>query len=152
MNTRQDHRLMATPLAIGARAAMSEALRRADLPTDDLDEANVQAFAFADGDGVVVGYGGLEMHGEHALMRSIVVEPARRGQGEGRAIVERLLAEASARGARRVYLLTTTARAFFATLGFAVVARAEAPAAILATRQAAGLCVASAPLMVKALV
>ena len=152
MNTLQDDRLMATPLAIGARAAMSEALRSADLPTDDLDEANVQAFAFAGADGVVVGYGGLEMHGEHALMRSIVVEPARRGRGEGRAIVDRLLAEASARGARRVYLLTTSARAFFATLGFAVVARAEAPAAILATRQAAGLCAASAPLMVKALV
>ena len=151
MNTLQDNRLMATPLAVGARAAMSEALRSADLPTDDLDEANVQAFAFADGDGVVVGYGGLEMHGEHALMRSIVVEPARRAQGEGRAIVDRLLAEASACGARRVYLLTTSARAFFATLGFAVVARAEAPAAILATRQAAGLCAVSAPLMVKAL-
>ena len=150
MNTLQDDRLMATPLAIGARAAMSEALRSADLPTDDLDEANVQAFAFADADGFVVGYGGLEMHGEHALMRSIVVETARRAQGEGRAIVDRLLAEASARGARRVYLLTTSARAFFATLGFAVVARAEAPAAILATRQAAGLCAASAPLMVKA--
>jgi len=151
MTLLHDNRLMANPLSVGGREAMSEALRRADLPTDDLDEAGVRAFAFADRDGAIVGHGGLEIHGEHALMRSIVVEPSRRGRGEGRAIVDWLLAEASAHGAARVYLLTTTARAFFATLGFAAVARADAPAAILATRQAAGLCAASAALMVKAL-
>ena len=99
MTLLQDNRLVATPLALGGRAAMSEALRRADLPPTISTTQACSAFAFAGLDGAIVGYGGLETHGEDALMRSIVVEPSRRGQGEGRAIVDRLLAIASARGA-----------------------------------------------------
>jgi N-acetylglutamate synthase-like GNAT family acetyltransferase len=139
----------ATPLAAGERAAMGEALRFAGLPASDLDDASVRAFAFAGRDGALVGYGGLEIHGDEALVRSIVVEPSRRRQGAGRAIVERLLGEAAALGAVRAYLLTTNARAYFERLGFATVARADAPPAILATRQAVGLCPASAALMVR---
>jgi C_GCAxxG_C_C family probable redox protein len=139
----------ATPLAAGERAAMGEALRRAGLPADDLDDERVRAFAFADRDGALVGYGGLEIHGDDALVRSIVVEPSRRRRGAGRAIVERLLAEAAALGVERAYLLTTNARVCFERLGFAAVARADAPPAILATRQAIGLCPASAVLMVR---
>jgi N-acetylglutamate synthase-like GNAT family acetyltransferase len=136
-------------LAVGERSAMSEMLRLAGLPADDLDSECVRAFAFADRDGALVGYGGLEIHGDDALVRSIVVEPSRRRQGAGRAIVERLLAEAAALDAERAYLLTTNARAYFAMAGFAAVARAAAPPAILATRQAVGLCPASAALMVR---
>jgi N-acetylglutamate synthase-like GNAT family acetyltransferase len=138
-----------TPLAVGERAGMGEALRRAGLPADDLDDEGVRAFAFAGDDGAVVGYGGFEIHGDDALVRSIVVEPLRRRRGAGRAIVERLLAEAAAQGAARAYLLTTNARAYFERLGFATVARADASPAILATRQAIGLCPASAALMVR---
>ena len=140
---------VATPLAAGERAAMGEALRLAGLPADDLDDERVRAFAFADRDGALVGYGGLEIHGDDALMRSIVVEPSRRRRGAGQAIVERLLAEAAALGPERAYLLTTNARAYFERLGFAAIARADAPPAILATRQAVGLCPASAALMAR---
>ena len=136
-------------LAVGERAAMGEALRRANLPADDLDDEGVRAFAFAGDDGALVGYGGFEIHGDEALVRSIVVEPSRRHRGAGRAIVERLLAEAAAQGAERAYLLTTNTRAYFERLGFATVARADAPPAILATRQAIGLCPNSAALMVR---
>ena len=54
-------------------------------------------------------------------------------------------------GVRRAFLLTTDARAFFERLGFTAIDRKSAPSEILATRQAAGLCPASAVLMVKAL-
>jgi N-acetylglutamate synthase-like GNAT family acetyltransferase len=139
----------AKPLAASERAAMGEALRLAGLPADDLDDAGVRAFAFADRDGALVGYGGLEIYGDDGLVRSIVVEPSRRRRGAGRAIVERLLAEAAALGAERAYLLTTDARPYFERLGFAAMARSAAPPAILATRQAVGLCPASAALMVR---
>ncbi len=138
-----------TPLAVGERSAMGKALRLAALPADDLEDECVRVFAFADRDGVIAGYGGLEIHGDDALVRSIIVEPLRRRRGAGRAIVERLLAEAAELGAERAYLLTTNACAYFATLGFAAVARADAPATILATRQAVGLCPVSAVLMVR---
>jgi arsenate reductase len=61
------------------------------------------------------------------------------------------LAEARRLGATRAFLLTNTARDYFAGLGFAAIDRTAAPAAILATRQAAGLCPSSAPLMVKSI-
>ena len=54
-------------------------------------------------------------------------------------------------GVRRAFLLTMDARAFFEGLGFMEIDRKRAPSEILATRQAAALCPASAVLMVKAL-
>jgi arsenate reductase len=54
-------------------------------------------------------------------------------------------------GAATAWLLTTTAADFFGSLKFKRRARDEAPAAILATRQATSLCPASAVLMSKSL-
>ena len=130
---------------------MGEALRRAGLPADDLDADGVSAFSFVDESGAVIGYGGLELCGGDALVRSIVVEPARRRRGAGRQIVGRLHAEAAGLGAARAFLLTTGARGYFESLGFAVIERNAAPPAILASRQAAALCPATATLMTKAL-
>jgi N-acetylglutamate synthase-like GNAT family acetyltransferase len=44
-----------------------------------------------------------------------------------------------------------SAKGYFERLGFASIDRASAPDAILATRQAAGLCPSTAPLMTKSL-
>ena len=138
------------PVARGDLAAVSKALHAAALPDDDLDVEGVTLYAFAQGDGVV-GYGGLELYGENALVRSIMVDAGRRRHGVGRRIVEHLLMNATRGGVRRAFLLTTDARAYFEGLGFAEIDRKCAPPEILATRQAAGLCPASAVLMVKAL-
>jgi N-acetylglutamate synthase-like GNAT family acetyltransferase len=73
----------------------------------------------------------------------------RRGQGFGEAITRKLLAQARDDGAKAVYLLTDTAAPFFKKLGFRTIARDAAPSAILATRQAASLCPASAALMAR---
>jgi len=143
--------LHAAPLASGALPAVTKALRAAALPDDDLDAEGVTLYAFTQGDGVV-GYGGLEFYGENALVRSIVVDPSRRCNGVGRRIVEHLLMNAARRGVRRAFLLTTDAQAYFEGLGFAEIDRKRAPREIVETRQAAGLCPASAVLMVRALI
>ncbi len=148
--------------AIATIAARAEPLRPEDLPrlaklldaerlpSGDLREPGVRLFAFRDG-GAVVGFAGLEVYGKDALLRSVVVDPARRCAGLGRAIVDATLAEARRLDATRVFLLTTAAKAYFERLGFASIDRASAPDAILSTRQAAALCPLSAPLMVKTL-
>jgi arsenate reductase/amino-acid N-acetyltransferase len=87
-----------------------------------------------------VGYGGYELYGEHALLRSVVVLPAVRGKGFGKAVTEGVLAQAAKAGAQQAYLLTTNAEPFFAHVGFAPIARAEAPSDILATKQATTIC------------
>jgi amino-acid N-acetyltransferase len=137
-------------LAPGDFRRLANWLEAEDLPSGDLREPGVRLFAFRDGD-LAIAYAGLEVYGTDALLRSVVVDPARRRAGVGRAIVEATLAQARRLGATRAFLLTTTAKAYFERLGFASVARADAPPAISTTRQAAGLCPSSAPLMVKTL-
>ena len=142
--------LRASPLVAEALPAMRAALRAASLPADDLDEPSLTLFAY-ERFGRVVGYGGFEVHGDVALLRSIVVRPDHRSEGIGRRIVELLIASAGGLGVERAYLLTTDARDYFEGLGFEVVDRRDAPAALMQTRQMAGLCPASAVLMAKAL-
>ena len=142
--------LQAAPLAPEDFRRLADWLEAEGLPSGDLREPEVRLFAFRDGD-AAIGYAGLEIYGTDALLRSVVVDPARRRAGLGRAIVEATLAEAHRLGATRAFLLTTAAKAYFERLGFAAIERASAPAAILATRQAVGLCPSSAPLMVRAL-
>lgn len=136
--------LAAEPVPAGD-AGFRAALLDAGLPVDDLDLEGRRFFRFI-ADGRTVGYGGFEPHGDHALIRSVVVLPEARGAGYGRAIADLLAAEAARTGAREAFLLTTSAEAFFSHLGFATIPRAEAPAEILATPQAASMCT-TAPLM-----
>jgi len=142
--------LQAAPLAPEDFRRLADWLEGEGLPSADLRQPDVRLFAFRAG-AATIGYAGLEIYGTDALLRSVVVDPAQRRAGAGRSIVEATLAEARALGATRVYLLTNTAKAYFERLGFAAIERASAPAAILATRQAVGLCPSSAPLMVRAL-
>jgi N-acetylglutamate synthase-like GNAT family acetyltransferase len=133
-----------------ADAGLREALQAANLPVDDLDEDGRSFLRFTH-QGETVGYGGLELYGENALLRSVVVLPARRGKSYGEAITQRLLDQAARDGASNVYLLTESATSFFEHLGFAKVDRATAPVAILETRQAASLCSASAALLARSI-
>jgi GNAT superfamily N-acetyltransferase len=129
-------------LADAQFAAMQAELRAAGLPTSDLLEGDARYFAFDPH-----GFGGFVRLGDHALLRSIVVREERRGHGAGAEILNVLLAEACALGCDEIWLLTTSADAFFARRGFAPVPRAEAPAAIAATGQFKELCPDSAVLM-----
>lgn len=126
------------PIAADA-PALAAALLAADLPVEDLREAGRCFFAFEQ-DGEVVGYGGFELHGEAALLRSVVIVPDQRGRGHGRALATAVLEQAAEAGARQAFLLTTTAAGFFERDGFRAIERADAPPAILATRQAATIC------------
>jgi len=143
--------VQAGPLAPGDFRRLADWLEAEGLPSADLRQPDVRLFAFRDGD-TVIGYAGVEVYGTDALLRSVVVDPARRRAGVGRTIVDATLAEAHRLGATRAFLLTTTAKAYFERFGFASIDRASAPETILSTRQAAGLCPSTAPLMVKALV
>ncbi len=84
----------------------------------------------AEEEGEVVGYtyAGIEgpdymvLRGPAGALYDVVVEPARRGQGIGRQLVEATVAELKARGAPRVVLATAarneTAQRLFARAGF----------------------------------
>ncbi len=90
---------------------------------------------------------GLETHGPHGLLRSLVVDAEYRGTGLGASLVEEAVTRAAARGLRDVYLLTTTARAFFLRHGFVDVPREQAPEPIRQSWEYRVGCPASAAFM-----
>lgn len=106
-----------------------ELLRRSQLPVEGVAE-QFRNFIVVRDDASVVGVAGLEPCGEDGLLRSVAVEPAHRGTGVGRALVEGVLGLAVRLELRSLYLLTTTARDYFRGLGFAEHPREQAPAAI----------------------
>jgi len=131
------------------RDASSEDLRAvvALLEANELPSAGVAEhlghFVVAEADGVE-GVAGLEVYGDAALLRSVCVADSARGRGLGGALCDEVEARARGLGIRDLYLLTTTARAFFEARGFACVDRASAPEGILGTAEFRSLCPSSA--------
>jgi N-acetylglutamate synthase-like GNAT family acetyltransferase len=142
--------LFALPLAPWERDGVKAALAKAGLPADDADASDVLIWRFERND-VPVGFGGLEVHGEVALLRSLVTLPPVRKRGFGAAMVGMLEAEALARKARAIYLLTAVEVRLFTRLGYAPCSRDRVPDAIRATAQFARLCPAAAVVMAKSL-
>jgi amino-acid N-acetyltransferase len=142
-------RLTSFPLATWERDGLKAALTKAGLPFDDIAAPDRLFWRFETDDLVPVGFGGIEVHGKDALLRSIVTLPPVRRRGVGAAITAMLEVEARVLGCRTVWLLTASNGAFFERLGYAHCERALAPEAIQKTQQFATLCPAWAALMVK---
>lgn len=109
--------------------AVEALLSAAGLPL----EGAAEAFAFgvvARERDLVVAAAAVERFGDHGLLRSVVVAEDRRGTGLGRRIVEAAEALARSHGVRDLYLLTETATGWFHRLGYEVVERPVAAAAV----------------------
>ena len=142
-------RLIATPLATWEREGVKAALVKAALPADDVDDPHVLLWRFETLDAIPVGFGGLEVFGSDALLRSLVTLPPLRQTGMGAAMVAMLEIEARALKCRAIYLLTGSDTRFFARLGYAACAHDGVPAEVRASRQFAALCPPTAKAMVK---
>lgn len=135
----------ATKADHGAVRALLEA---ATLPVAGVP-STLTDFYVAEDQGRVVGAVGLELYGLDALLRSVVIDPAVRGSGVGRALVERALDHARDRGIRAVYLLTTTAERYFPRFGFDRITREDIPHAVQSSVEFREACPASAVVMRK---
>ena len=131
--------------------AVKSLLASANLPSSDLTESHRPDFYYAGDADAPTGLVGLEIFGEVALLRSLVVGEAQRGQGLGARLLRHAEAQARAQGVRRMFLLTTTAAPFFARHGYSHAAREAAPPAIRATSEFTGLCPATATFMTRTL-
>ena len=100
-----------------------------------------------DATGSLLGCAGVEHYGAAGLLRSVAVTPEARGRGLGRLLVQEALSRANAAGCLEVVLLTTTAAAYFAGLGFQVIERGHLPAAVQASVEFASACPVSAVVM-----
>ena len=130
--------------------AVLELLGRSGLPEEGL-RAHLGTVLIARERGRVVGSAALELYGTAALLRSVAVDQTLRGRGLGGRLTEEAVALACRHGVRSLYLLTETARDFFAARGFVPVDREAVPAAVRASPEFAWICPASAVAMTRAL-
>jgi len=126
-------------------------LEAAGLPTSDLTEAHCEHFFYAGPPSAPEGLVGLELFGDVALLRSLVVRPELRSSGMGSALVQFAEDHARAQNVREMYLLTTTAEPFFLRRGYGPATRDSAPPAIRSTREFSGICPASSAFLSKPL-
>jgi amino-acid N-acetyltransferase len=146
-------RLMAPTIRLATvrdAEAVEALLSASQLPLDGVRDA-LECFVLAEDGSRLVGVAGIERcgGGEHALLRSVAVDSAWRSKGLGRTLVSRAIALAEERGARALYLLTTTAEHYFPGFGFRTVARDMVPADVQGTAEFRGACPASATVMVR---
>jgi amino-acid N-acetyltransferase len=126
-------------------------LTSANLPTSDLTDEQLTSFFYCGPATAPLALIGLEIYGPDALLRSLVVDPTLRSAGLGSALVEHAEAHAAKHDVGSLYLLTTTAEAFFARRGYHRIDRRVAPATIRSTREFTDLCPASSAFMFKRL-
>ncbi|HEX6049300.1 MAG TPA: arsenic resistance N-acetyltransferase ArsN2 [Gemmatimonadaceae bacterium] len=130
----------------GDLPAVERLVTRSGLPLDGLRDA-FPAFVVAEAGDDVVGVAGMEVCCNNALLRSVAVADEWRAHGVGRALVNRVISDAEARGISALYLLTTTAERYFPKFGFRSVARDQVPDDIRATTEFTTACPASAVVM-----
>jgi protein-tyrosine-phosphatase/N-acetylglutamate synthase-like GNAT family acetyltransferase len=121
-------------------------LRVAGLPGQGVAES-FPDFVVATRGEAVVAAGGLEVAGNDALLRSVVVREDERGTGTGQAVVARLITMARDRGLDSLWLLTEPAPEFFARFGFRPTDRAVASDALRATDEFTSCCPSTAVAM-----
>ena len=115
-----------TPALPGDVPAILDLVRAVHLPPEGIAETIAYFWVAREGERLI-GTVGLEVYDDLALLRSLAVTPARQHTGLGNALTETALAYLTTRQFRAVYLLTTTAKAFFARHGFYLLARDEVP-------------------------
>jgi amino-acid N-acetyltransferase len=126
--------------------AFRSLLKASSLPADDLNYKKDLLVGYYEGDSLV-GTGGLEIHGNYALLRSLSVKLGIRGKAVGTTITEYLLSEAKKKKLKAIYLLTETARGFFQKKGFKEVPRDEVPAEVRASSEFSHVCPTTAVVM-----
>lgn len=110
-------------------------------------EEHLANFILARREGALLGCVGLEIHGQHALLRSLSVAAGQQGTGIGRQLLHAAIERARTLDVRSMYLLTVSAPDYFPRFGFQRITHAAAPLALRASAEFQGACPASAILM-----
>ncbi len=118
------------------------------LPDEDVGE-HIGHFILAWNNGTLVGTVGVELLGTDGLLRSLCVSTSYRNRGIASELCNRIEEYVRNAGVNRLYLLTTTAKFFFARRGYSVCARESVPPEVEGTAEFRFLCPCTAVCMVR---
>jgi amino-acid N-acetyltransferase len=145
------------PMAVTIRPARPEdlvaivaLLQEHHLPLEGLAD-HLSTTMVASLDDRVVGSAALERYDDGALLRSVAVPTAFQGAGLGRQLTEAAIALAGRMAVPAVFLLTTTAAAYFPKFGFERIERAQVPLSVQRSVEFTSACPSSAIVMRKIL-
>jgi amino-acid N-acetyltransferase len=130
-------------------AQVKKLLAECELPSQDITSAHLKHFWVLRDGPRLAGVIGLELLDNVALLRSLAVPVSYRGRGFGSQLTQAAEAYARSCHVEALYLLTTTAWAFFAKHGYARIERDAAPSALHETAEFRSLCPSSAVCMSK---
>ncbi len=137
---------MPAPATAADWPAIEALLSASALPLDGAPEAFRTGLVERE-DGDVVGVAAIEPYAGAAVLRSVAVRADRRSEGYGQRLVHAAEDLARERGAAELILLTETAAAFFARLGYDVIDRAAVPADVAASIEFTTVCPSTAVVM-----
>jgi amino-acid N-acetyltransferase len=140
-------RITLRPADAGDLPAVTALLTEAGLPLDGLEEHFGPAYVVAVDGNDIIGAEGIECYGTAGLLRSAVVIAQWQGHGIGDRLTRDRLSWASDQQLQEVWLLTTTADAYFPRFGFSRADRADAPAQLQECREFKVACPATATAM-----
>jgi len=118
------------------------------LPYEDVGE-HIEHFILAWNNGTLVGTVGVELLGTDGLLRSLCVSTSYRNRGIASELCNRIEEYVRNAGVNRLYLLTTTAKIFFARRGYSVCGRESVPPEVEGTAEFHFLCPCTAVCMVR---
>jgi len=130
--------------------AIKSLLDSASLPSGDIDK-HLLNFLVLEKSGNLTGAIGMELYGNTALLRSLVIQKDYRNKGHGKELYSALISKAKKMKVIKIYLLTESAEGFFSKEGFQRIAREQVPPPIKQTNEYSTLCPEDAVCMVKKL-
>jgi N-acetylglutamate synthase-like GNAT family acetyltransferase len=139
--------LLPEPALAGDLPDLLALLTACSLPTADLAQRHPVDFLVCRDAGQIVASGGLEFHAAATLLRSLAVAASHRQRGLATRLLDELVQRAQKHGPRDIFLLTTSAAAFFAAHGFQPFDRRQVPPELAQCSEFRDLCPASAVCM-----
>lgn len=137
------------PASQNSFSAAIELLKKNKLPTEDINPGT-QLFVVEEDDTVVATVA-VEYDYNDALLRSLCVSQDKRNSGIGKELVVFIEHYVRQQGVQNIFLLTSTAVAFFTKRGYTTIDRSNVPEFIRNTKEYSFICATSSTLMKKAL-
>jgi amino-acid N-acetyltransferase len=128
--------------------AIKKLLKENELPFKDIDD-HISHFKILKVADIIIGSVGLEVYGKYALLRSLAVNEKYRNIGIGRDLYNQVESYAKELNVKTLYLLTTSAEAYFRRKGFSLYDRNTVPEVIMSTQEFKSLCPSHAVCMFK---
>lgn len=125
-------------------------LKEVNLPVEGVAD-HLRYFFVAQEGHRIVGCAGIEIYKDVGLIRSVAIHPSFQGHGLGRKLVERIHSFAIQKDLKEIYLITDTAKQFFAKLSYVVIPRDHVDPKIKQSIEFTLVCATSGVCMVKTL-